>query len=63
MPKPLRRVLLVSLGVCCALLLPSAVGWAEPVGPPALQVPGAQLGGNLPLEGSGTDSCAWGVAG
>ena len=45
MPKPVRIALLVSLWVCCSLLLPSAVGWAEPVGPPALQMPEAQFGG------------------
>ena len=45
MAKPVRIALLVSLWVCGSLLLPSAVGWAEPVGPPALQLPDAQFGG------------------
>jgi oligopeptide transport system substrate-binding protein len=45
MLKPVRRALLVSLGVCCSLLLPSAVGWAEPLGLSALQLPGATFGG------------------
>jgi oligopeptide transport system substrate-binding protein len=45
MSQPVRRALLVSLGVCCSLLLPSAVGWAESLGQPALQMPGAKFGG------------------
>jgi oligopeptide transport system substrate-binding protein len=45
MAKPVRVALLVSLWVCGSLLLPSAAGWAEPVGPPALQLPDAQFGG------------------
>jgi oligopeptide transport system substrate-binding protein len=45
MSKPVRRALLVSLGVCCSLLIPSAVGWADPVGQSALQMPGATFGG------------------
>jgi oligopeptide transport system substrate-binding protein len=45
MAQPVRVALLVSLWVCGALLLPSAAGWAEPVGPPALQLPDAQFGG------------------
>jgi oligopeptide transport system substrate-binding protein len=45
MAQPVRIACLVFLGVCCALLLPSAVGRAEPGGPPALQLPGAQFGG------------------
>jgi oligopeptide transport system substrate-binding protein len=45
MTQPVRIALLVSLWVCGSLLLPSAVGWAEPVGPPELQLPDAQFGG------------------
>jgi peptide/nickel transport system substrate-binding protein/oligopeptide transport system substrate-binding protein len=45
MAKPVRRTLLVSLGVCCSLLIPSAFGWAESLGWPALQTPGATFGG------------------
>ena len=44
MSKPVRIALLVSLWVCCSLLIPSAVGSAEPVGRPALQRL-AQFGG------------------
>jgi hypothetical protein len=45
MSKPVRIALLVSLWVCGSLLLPSAVGVAQTLGPPALQLPGAQFGG------------------
>jgi oligopeptide transport system substrate-binding protein len=45
MTQPVRIALLVSLWVCGSLLLPSTVGWAEPVGPPELQLPDAQFGG------------------
>src|SRR5215813_13754181 len=45
MVKPVRRALLVSLCVCCSLLLPSAVSWADTLGQPALQMPGATFGG------------------
>jgi len=45
MSKPVRISLLVSLWVCSSLLLPSAVGVAQTLGPPALQLPGAQFGG------------------
>jgi oligopeptide transport system substrate-binding protein len=45
MTQPVRVALLIALWVCGAVLLPSAVGWAEPVGPPALQRPDAQFGG------------------
>jgi len=45
MAKSVRTVLLVSMGVYCSLLLPSAVSWSESLGQPALQVPGAKFGG------------------
>jgi peptide/nickel transport system substrate-binding protein len=45
MSKPVRMALLVFLGVCCSLLVPSAFGWAEPMGQPALHMPQATFGG------------------
>jgi oligopeptide transport system substrate-binding protein len=45
MAKPVRRTLLVSLYVCCALLIHSPSGWAATLGQPALQTPGATFGG------------------
>jgi oligopeptide transport system substrate-binding protein len=45
MPKPLRIALLITLWGCGSLLLPSAVGWAAPGGPLALQTPDAPFGG------------------
>jgi oligopeptide transport system substrate-binding protein len=45
MAQLVRLALLVSLWVCVSLLLPSAAGGAEPVGPPALQLSDAQFGG------------------
>jgi oligopeptide transport system substrate-binding protein len=45
MTQPVRVALLVTLALCGSLLLPSTVSWAEPVGPPALQLPDAQFGG------------------
>ena len=45
MTPPVRIARLVALWVCGALLLASAVGWAEPVGLPALPRADAQFGG------------------
>jgi oligopeptide transport system substrate-binding protein len=45
MSKPVCMALLVFLGVCCSLLMPSAFGWAEPMGQPALHMPQATFGG------------------
>jgi oligopeptide transport system substrate-binding protein len=45
MTQPVRIALLVALAVCGSLLLPSAAGWAAPMGPPRLPRPDAQFGG------------------
>jgi ABC-type transport system substrate-binding protein len=45
MVKPVGTALLVSLGVCCSLLLPSAFSWAGTLEQPALHMPGATFGG------------------
>jgi peptide/nickel transport system substrate-binding protein len=47
MSKPTRMVPLVSLWVCCYLLIHSAVGSAEPQGRPKLEMPGAKFGGTF----------------
>jgi oligopeptide transport system substrate-binding protein len=47
MSKPARMVLLVSLWVCCYLLIHSAFGPAEPVGKPELEMPGDKFGGTF----------------
>ena len=45
MANPVRMALLVPLWVCCSLLIHSPAGLAEPLGKPALQMPGAKFGG------------------
>jgi peptide/nickel transport system substrate-binding protein len=45
MSKPVHMALLVFLGVCCSLRMPSVFGWAEPLGQPALHMPQATFGG------------------
>ena len=47
MSKPTRMVPLVSLWVCCYLLIHSALGSAEPVGRPKLELSGATFGGTF----------------
>jgi peptide/nickel transport system substrate-binding protein/oligopeptide transport system substrate-binding protein len=47
MSKLVRLVLLAFLWVCCYLLIPSAVGPAEPMGGPELEMPGAKFGGTF----------------
>jgi oligopeptide transport system substrate-binding protein len=47
MPKPTRMVPLVSLGVCCYLLIHSTFGLAEPQGRPEREMPGATFGGTF----------------
>ena len=45
MSKLVRVALLVFLGVGCVLLMPSAFGWAEPLGQPVLPMSRAPFGG------------------
>jgi oligopeptide transport system substrate-binding protein len=47
MSKPTRMVPLVSLWVCCYLLIHSAIGSAEPVGRSKLELSGATFGGKF----------------
>jgi oligopeptide transport system substrate-binding protein len=47
MSKPTRMVPLVSLWVCCYLLIHSAFGSAESQGRPELEMPGAKFGGTF----------------
>jgi oligopeptide transport system substrate-binding protein len=47
MSKPTRMVPLVSLWVCCYLLIHSAMGSAEPQGRPEQEMPGARFGGTF----------------
>jgi oligopeptide transport system substrate-binding protein len=47
MSKPARSVLLVSLWVCCFLLIHSAFASAETGGRPELEMPGAKFGGTF----------------
>jgi oligopeptide transport system substrate-binding protein len=47
MSTPARSMLLVSLWVCCYLLIHSAFGPAEPQGKPELEMPGSKFGGTF----------------
>jgi oligopeptide transport system substrate-binding protein len=47
MSKPTRMVPLVSLWVCCYLLIHGAIGSAEPQGRPELEIPGDKFGGTF----------------
>jgi oligopeptide transport system substrate-binding protein len=47
MSRPAHLVLLVCLWVCCYLLIHSALGSAEAVGRPELQMPGEKFGGTF----------------
>ncbi len=47
MSKLARSILLVSLWVCCYLLIHGAFGSAEPLGRPELEMPGVKFGGTF----------------